>query len=106
MEKIMKNPWEGVLLADYEEHMKLPGIHQLQSLNFVMKRQIAAYPVRTLSIITLFSVIFRNFQIALCISKEELTFKLKSINMDLIYQDEIRLPNKKALLRLDYKKAG
>ncbi len=47
----MKNPWEKVLLSDYEEHMKLPGIHQLQSLHSIMEMQINTYPVQTLSIL-------------------------------------------------------
>ena len=35
----MKNPWEKVSLSDYESHMSLDSIMQLQTLNVMMKRQ-------------------------------------------------------------------
>lgn len=39
----MKNPWEEISLADYENHMKLDSIMQLQGLNQMMKGQFEAY---------------------------------------------------------------
>lgn len=34
----MKNPWEIVQLDDYENHMALPNVGQLQALSQIMKR--------------------------------------------------------------------
>lgn len=36
---MMKNPWEEIPLADYENHMKLDTVLQLQTLNEMMKGQ-------------------------------------------------------------------
>lgn len=33
----MKNPWEEIPLADYENHMKLDSVRQLQAMNEMMK---------------------------------------------------------------------
>ena len=33
----MKNPWEEIPLADYENHMKLDSVMQLQAMNEMMK---------------------------------------------------------------------
>lgn len=41
----MKNPWVGIPLTDYENHMKLDSVHQLQTMNEVMQGQFDAYPV-------------------------------------------------------------
>lgn len=35
------NPWEGIPLSDYENHMKLDSVQQLQAMNRMMKRQFA-----------------------------------------------------------------
>ena len=43
----MKNPWEEISLDDYENHMGLDSVKQLQALNAVMKEQFEAYPVHT-----------------------------------------------------------
>lgn len=43
----MKNPWEEIALADYESHMKLDSVMQLQALNAIMKDQFRQYPVET-----------------------------------------------------------
>ena len=40
----MKNPWEEISLTDYENHMKLDSVMQLQSMNEMMKGQFNAYP--------------------------------------------------------------
>ena len=42
---IMKNPWEGISLSDYENHMSLEGVKQLQQLNYIMKEQFEIFPV-------------------------------------------------------------
>ena len=35
----MKNPWEEISLDDYENHMSLESVNQLQTLNAMMKKQ-------------------------------------------------------------------
>ncbi|MGN0666528.1 MAG: class I SAM-dependent methyltransferase [Huintestinicola sp.] len=41
----MNNPWEEISLTDYEDHMKLDSVMQLQALNEMMKAQLDEYPV-------------------------------------------------------------
>ena len=43
----MNNPWEAIRLEDYEKHMALDSVQQLQALSAIMKAQLEAYPVRT-----------------------------------------------------------
>lgn len=47
----MSNPWENIPLSDYENHMKLDSVKQLQAMNEMMKAQINTYPVRSLMIL-------------------------------------------------------
>ena len=47
----MANPWEEIPLSDYEKHMKLGSVMQLQTLNEMMKGQFAAYPVSSIMIL-------------------------------------------------------
>ncbi len=47
----MNNPWEEIRLDDYENHMRLDSVKQLQALNQLMRDQFAAYPVRTAMIL-------------------------------------------------------
>lgn len=47
----MKNPWEEIALTDYENHMKLDSVMQLQTLNEMMKGQLAAYSVSSVMIL-------------------------------------------------------
>ena len=46
----MKNPWEEIPLTDYENHMKLGSVVQLQAMNEMMKGQFDAYPVTSVMI--------------------------------------------------------
>ena len=39
------NPWEEISLSDYENHMSLASVNQLQAMNKMMKLQFEAYPV-------------------------------------------------------------
>ena len=41
----MANPWEEISLSDYENHMKLSSVMQLQAMNKMMRGQFNAYPV-------------------------------------------------------------
>ncbi len=47
----MKNPWEEISLSDYENHMKLDSVMQLQAMNEMMKGQFNAYPVSNIMIL-------------------------------------------------------
>ena len=47
----MSNPWEEISLDDYEKHMSLDSVRQLQALDSIMKEQFAAYPVETAAIL-------------------------------------------------------
>lgn len=43
----MINPWEKISLSDYEKHMSLDSVKQLQVMNEIMKSQLEIYPVST-----------------------------------------------------------
>lgn len=43
----MNNPWEEIKLDDYENHMKLDSVKQLETLNYIMKEQFETYSVKT-----------------------------------------------------------
>ena len=47
----MKHPWETIRLEDYEKHMELESVRQLQTLNAMMREQLAAYPAATVMIL-------------------------------------------------------
>ena len=47
----MRNPWEEISLDDYENHMRLDSVMQLQAMNALMKQQFEAYPVNTVMIL-------------------------------------------------------
>lgn len=47
----MWHPWEGIPLEDYENHMKLNSVLQLQGLNKMMKGQLGDYPVSRVMIL-------------------------------------------------------
>lgn len=46
----MKNPWEEIPLTDYENHMKLDSVMQLQAMNEMMKGQFDTYPISSIMI--------------------------------------------------------
>ena len=41
------NPWQEIKLDDYENHMSLDSVKQLQTMNSMMKEQFETYPVTT-----------------------------------------------------------
>lgn len=47
----MKNPWEEINLSDYENHMKLDSVMQLQAMNEMMKKQFNQYPIKTVMVL-------------------------------------------------------
>lgn len=46
----MVNPWKKINLSDYENHMSLVSVKQLQALNLIMKDQLSDYDVHTVMI--------------------------------------------------------
>lgn len=46
----MKNPWKEIDLADYENHMRLDTVQQLQAMNEMMKGQFDAYPINSVMV--------------------------------------------------------
>ena len=47
----MPNPWEEISLDDYEKHMRLDSVRQLQALDAIMQEQFATYPVETAAVL-------------------------------------------------------
>lgn len=47
----MSNPWEEIKLDDYENHMSMDGVFQLQAMNEMMKEQFSAYSVQSVMIL-------------------------------------------------------
>lgn len=47
----MSNPWEEINLNDYESHMSLDSVHQLQAMNEMMKEQFYTYPAESVMIL-------------------------------------------------------
>lgn len=47
----MKNPWEKIPLIDYENHMKLDSVMQLQVMNEMMKGQFETYPISSVMVL-------------------------------------------------------
>lgn len=47
----MANPWEEISLSDYEKHMKLDSVMQLQGMNQMMKSQFNTYSVNSVMIL-------------------------------------------------------
>lgn len=47
----MKNPWKNIALDDYENHMKLKTVYQLQTMNQIMKKQFYQYSISSLMIL-------------------------------------------------------
>lgn len=43
----MENPWIKIKLSDYENHMKLDSVMQLQTMNQMMKTQFNSYNVKS-----------------------------------------------------------
>ena len=47
----MKNPWEEISLDDYENHMSLDSVYQLQTMNAIIKAQFEDYQAETAMIL-------------------------------------------------------
>jgi len=51
MRNPMRNPWEDIDLSDYENHMSLDSVMQLQAMNSMMKSQFDSYPAKSVMIL-------------------------------------------------------
>lgn len=47
----MSNPWEEIDLDDYENHMRLDSVYQLQTLSAMMKEQFRSDNFKTVMIL-------------------------------------------------------
>ena len=47
----MSHPWKEIALSDYENHMRLEHVYQLQTMNEMMKEQFCAYPAQSVMIL-------------------------------------------------------
>lgn len=47
----MKNPWTEIDLSDYENHMSLESVRQLQTMSTIMKTQFYKYPIETVIVL-------------------------------------------------------
>ena len=47
----MRNPWEEIDLNDYENHMRLEQVRQLQAMNQMMKEQFSSYDAESVMIL-------------------------------------------------------
>lgn len=47
----MSNPWEEISLDDYENHMRLDSVYQLQALNEMMRDQFHTYNINSVMIL-------------------------------------------------------
>ena len=47
----MNNPWKDIKLSDYENHMALDSVQQLQTLNQMMKGQLNKYDIESVIIL-------------------------------------------------------
>ena len=47
----MSNPWENIKLSDYENHMSLDTVYQLQALSEMMHEQFYTYDVKSIMIL-------------------------------------------------------
>lgn len=47
----LSNPWENISLSDYENHMALDSVWQLQAMNQMMKGQLNTYNISSVMIL-------------------------------------------------------
>ena len=47
----MSHPWKNIALNDYENHMRLENVYQLQTMNEMMKEQFCAHPAQSVIIL-------------------------------------------------------
>ncbi len=47
----MENPWKKIALSDYENHMGLDSVSQLQAMNVMTKDQLSRHPAKTVMLL-------------------------------------------------------
>ena len=47
---MINNPWNDISLSDYENHMSLDSVYQLQTMNLAMKDQFDRFPVTSVMV--------------------------------------------------------
>jgi len=46
----MNNPWKNIDIEDYEKHMSLDSVFQLQTMNQMMKEQFYTHSIKSIMI--------------------------------------------------------
>ena len=91
----MSNPWNEIELSDYENHMSLGSVGQLQSLNRFMAKQFDAYPVKSAMVL---GVAGGNGLEHIDTDKYQTVYGI-DINEDYLKQTYLRHKNKEKVLR-------
>lgn len=107
------NPWETIDLNDYESHMSLDSVYQLQVLNEIMKEQFHTYDIKTVMILgvaggnglehvghmdKVYGVDVNQQYLQVCKARySQLGGRLETICVDLLY-DNLQLPNTELLV--------
>ncbi|SEP84698.1 hypothetical protein SAMN02910289_00666 [Lachnospiraceae bacterium RM5] len=109
------NPWKKIHLSDYENHMSLESVQQLQALNRIMKEQFYTYEmlrakpniyeksqwVSDSPYIHAFDCLDEVHQ---QMEEDALWRCLKELGFDEVDAFNTPLPNEKYLLRIDFAK--
>ena len=91
----MTNPWEEISLDDYEKHMSLDSVRQLQALDSIMKEQwVSESPY--------LRAFDRLDEVHHQMEEKALTAAMNEIGYSLILQETCPLPNGKAMVRVDF----
>ncbi len=112
------NPWETIRLSDYENHMQLHTVRQLQTLNEMMREQLSAWPVQSVMILGIAggnglehvsrekyrAVYGVDVDIHSQIDAEELGRNVRAVGYDHLGTREYPLPNGKKLLQIDFER--
>ncbi len=111
----MKNPWEEISLSDYENHMKLDSVMQLQAMNEMMKGQFDTYPVSSVMILGVaggnglehiskdkFERVYGLEQVHHQMEEHALGKAMLIIDYHLIKTLEHMLPNGKKIVQMDF----
>lgn len=111
----MKNPWEEIALTDYENHMSLDNVYQLQTMNEMMQEQLNEYKINSVTILgvaggnglehvdknkieTVYGVDINQKYLEECKDRyPELTGVFKAICADLL-NDSLQLPSAELLI--------
>lgn len=97
----MNNPWKDINLSDYENHMALDSVWQLQEMNQMMKGQLNQYDIQSVTILGIAGgngLGHVHHQMA----EQELQNSIESIGYRLIQTLDYLLPNGKKLVQLDF----